>query len=112
MRNNSWIEVDLRGLQKILSRRGKEFLVYKLVQNGFVQARLWPTRRKAEGLADYVADASRVPGSDSLDAAEISKIMLEELERRKPPQWSSWKSGRLEGGGNLASIFPFAASCD
>jgi hypothetical protein len=75
--------VDLRGLQKILSRRGKEFLVYKLVQNGFVQARLWPTRRKAEGLADYVADASRVPGSDSLDAAEISKIMLEELERRK-----------------------------
>jgi hypothetical protein len=35
MKNNSWIDVDLRGLQKILSRRGKEFLVYELVQNAW-----------------------------------------------------------------------------
>lgn len=43
----------------------------------------------------------------------LRKIMLEELERRKLPHWSSWKSGRLEGSfGSLASISPFAPSCD
>jgi hypothetical protein len=35
VKNTSWIDVDLRGLQKILARRGKEFLVYELVQNAW-----------------------------------------------------------------------------
>ena len=35
MNSTAWIDVDLKGLRKILARRGKEFLVYELVQNAW-----------------------------------------------------------------------------
>lgn len=35
MKSRSWIDVDLKGLRNILARRGKEFLVYELVQNAW-----------------------------------------------------------------------------
>lgn len=33
MKNKSWFEVDKEGLAKVLARRGKEFVLYELVQN-------------------------------------------------------------------------------
>jgi hypothetical protein len=35
MGRRSWLDVDLDGLKKILERRGKQFLIYELVQNCF-----------------------------------------------------------------------------
>jgi hypothetical protein len=32
---SNWIDIDLNGLEKILSRRSKEFFVYELVQNAW-----------------------------------------------------------------------------
>src|SRR5882672_7367521 len=31
----SWLDVDLSGLRKLLARRGKEFIIYELVQNAW-----------------------------------------------------------------------------
>jgi hypothetical protein len=30
-----WIDVDLDGLRKLMERRGKEFIIYELVQNAW-----------------------------------------------------------------------------
>src|SRR5258708_8263446 len=30
-----WLDVDLTGLRKLLARRGKEFMIYELVQNAW-----------------------------------------------------------------------------
>jgi hypothetical protein len=30
-----WLDVDLIGLKKLLARRGKEFVIYELVQNAW-----------------------------------------------------------------------------
>src|SRR5215469_2881617 len=35
MSRKQWLEVDLAGLERILSRRGKEFVLYELVQNAW-----------------------------------------------------------------------------
>jgi hypothetical protein len=32
---SDWIDVDLNGLEKLLSRRGKEFIIYELIQNAW-----------------------------------------------------------------------------
>jgi hypothetical protein len=35
MKRTGWIEVDLRGLERLLARRGKEFIIHELVQNAW-----------------------------------------------------------------------------
>src|SRR5579859_6601116 len=34
-KRSGWVNVDLTGLRKLLSRRGKEFILYELVQNAW-----------------------------------------------------------------------------
>jgi DNA polymerase IIIc chi subunit len=35
MKRTGWIDVDLRGLERLLARRGKEFIIHELVQNAW-----------------------------------------------------------------------------
>jgi hypothetical protein len=38
MGRSGWLDVDLSGLEKLLFRRGKEFILFELIQNAWDEA--------------------------------------------------------------------------
>lgn len=94
MKSNSWLEVDLKGLQKILNRRGKEFLVYELVQNAWderassVEVSL-PRPERGQTILTVTDDAAE----GFRDLSHAFTLFAESYKKRNPEQRGAFNVG-------------------